>query len=97
MAKKSDSTKVYIEFRKSDLSPRCQKAEQKLAASNKQAGIDREEYVKLVEADHGQVIKDACPDGYVYIGIGTNFGKLSGVYDLPGAAKKSSSKAMSLK
>jgi hypothetical protein len=96
MAKK-DSTKVYIEFEKNDLSAVCKKLSAALDEANKVAGMAREAYVKQVERDHGKAIKDATPNGYVYIGIGTNFGKLSGIYDLPGAAKKSSSKAVSLK
>lgn len=94
---KVNSTRKYIEFNKADLSAACQKLEAKLSEANKVAGLAREAFVKQVEADHGAVIKDAAPNGYVFIGIGTNFGKLSGMYDLPGAAVKSSSKAISLK
>ena len=94
---KANSTRKYIEFNKADLSAACQKIDAELAKANKVAGELREKFTKQVEADHGAVIKDAAPNGYVYIGIGTNFGKLSGMYDLPGAAVKSSSKAISLK
>jgi hypothetical protein len=94
---KVNSTRKYIEFNKADLSAACQKLEAKLAEANKAAGVAREAYVAQVEVDHGKVIKDAAPNGYVFVGIGTNFGKLSGMYDLPGAAVKSSSKAVSLK
>jgi hypothetical protein len=93
---KNDSTRKYIEFNKNDLSAACQAINTKLVEANKTASELRMQFVAQVEKDHGKVIKAAAPDGYVYIGIGTNFGKLSGMYDLPSAVKKASSKAISL-
>ena len=94
---KANSTRKYIEFNKADLSASCLKLDQELSKANKVAGELRDKFAKQVEADHGEVIKAAAPAGYVFVGIGTNFGKLSGMYDLPGAVQKSSSKAISLK
>ena len=102
MAKSADSTAKYIEFNKADLSPAGKKLDAQLAEANKVAGKLREQFEALVQAEHGALIATAHEgrpgfDGYEFVKVCTNFGKLSGKYDLPGKSKsKSSSKAISL-
>lgn len=92
------STRTYIEFNKAELHADCVKIGSELDKLNAAAGKVREAYVASIEKHHGDVIKAAAPNGTVYEGLSLNFGKLSGIYDLPGASKaKSSSKAISLK